>query len=293
MAENRAQELDATIDSHKQRLEILAIEHRQSSAERRDAAKAKAQVECLVRDAEEAGSACTSLPVHWVGADARELAEQGRDRLSQLEDDLAAVEVQISEKETELLEAVPAWEDKLAEEKDSKQRLEAVQTTLGTLYAKQGRISQFKTQKERDTHLRAEIASRTTFIATREKRESEVKRELTSAKKELEDSVQKFAQLREELDGRKATMAKLSEELAELKGKQATVIENRKYVACSSSTSETPLTFLRCAEACGRRTVGNSNQRRTLATSSRRRSRQSRQRWTGFVLPSSPGCSES
>lgn len=168
------------------------------------------------------------LPARRVKADDSEFAEQGQDRLSQLENDLEAVEAQISEKETELMEAVPAWEDKLAEEKEAKQRLEAVQTTLGTLYAKQGRVSQFKTQKERDTHLRAEIASRATFVVAREKRESEVKRELASAKKELDESVQRFSQLKGELDGRKATMVKLSEELAELKGKQATVIENRK-----------------------------------------------------------------
>lgn len=41
--------------SEKQALELLTIEHRQSSADRRDAVKAKAQVECIVQDAEEAG----------------------------------------------------------------------------------------------------------------------------------------------------------------------------------------------------------------------------------------------
>lgn len=55
-------ELDAAISSHKQRLELLALEHSQSSADRRDAVEAKAEAECIVRDVEEAGreSACLS-----------------------------------------------------------------------------------------------------------------------------------------------------------------------------------------------------------------------------------------
>lgn len=70
--EKEMSELDAAISSHKQRLELLALEHSQSSADRRDAVEAKAEVECIVRDAEEAGrkspsyslSPCSPLTFH-------------------------------------------------------------------------------------------------------------------------------------------------------------------------------------------------------------------------------------
>ena len=52
----REQDLEATLVAQKQRLEMLKIEHRETSGERREATKAKAEVECIVTDAEDAGS---------------------------------------------------------------------------------------------------------------------------------------------------------------------------------------------------------------------------------------------
>lgn len=50
------QELEETLDAHRQRLELLKIDHRETSSERRDATKLKSEVECIVQDAEDAGS---------------------------------------------------------------------------------------------------------------------------------------------------------------------------------------------------------------------------------------------
>lgn len=207
--EKEVSELDTNIATQKQRLEILRIDHRQSSADRRDATKAKAQIECVVRDAEDAG-------------------KQGKDRLVQLEKDLKKVETQISEKETELMEAVPAWEDKVAQEVKVKERLEVAETTLRTLYAKRGRVSQFKNQKDRDDHLRTTIAEQAKYISSHEATEAQVSRDLQLAKEALSELDGRVKELRGEMDGRKSTLAKLTAELSKLKDKEAEALEKRK-----------------------------------------------------------------
>lgn len=56
----RIQDLEADLVAQKQRVEMLKIEHRETSGDRREAIKAQAEVECIVTDAEEAGSESTS-----------------------------------------------------------------------------------------------------------------------------------------------------------------------------------------------------------------------------------------
>jgi structural maintenance of chromosome 3 (chondroitin sulfate proteoglycan 6) len=55
--EKEMNEIARKIEQHRERLEDLRGEHREGSGERREVVKARTQVECLVRDAEEAGSA--------------------------------------------------------------------------------------------------------------------------------------------------------------------------------------------------------------------------------------------
>ncbi|KAI5476815.1 chromosome segregation protein, SudA [Pseudohyphozyma bogoriensis] len=201
--------LDATLAAHRQRLEILSIEHRQTSGERREAVKAKAEVECFIRDAEEEG-------------------KRGFDRLGKLERELKKVEADINDKKTELMEAVPAWEDKVAEEKKAKERLEVVDTKLRTLVGKQGRTTQFKSQKERDAHLRKEIESRKGVIGVREKRAEEVKKDLGNAKGELENAEKRWEEGKAELDERKEVLRGLAEEWDKYKKEEVEKSEKRK-----------------------------------------------------------------
>lgn len=126
------------------------------------------------------------------------------------------------------MEVTPDLEDKLREEAVANERIEAAETTLRTLLAKQGRTTQFKNQKERDAHLRNEIATSSSIIATREKQESDNKRSLDAAKAELEEVTEKRREARKEIDGRKSLSLELSKEHAELKEQHNSLIEKRK-----------------------------------------------------------------
>lgn len=126
------------------------------------------------------------------------------------------------------MEAVPDWEDKVKEETDARQRLEAAETTLGTLHAKEGRKNQFKTQKERDAHLKSMIAKHAQSIKDREEGEQGLVKELESAKTDLEEVQNKAGEMRRELDGRKETLANLQAELNKLKEEHSVALEKRK-----------------------------------------------------------------
>lgn len=156
--------------------------------------------------------------------------EKGVDRLSKLEKDLGKIESTILEKEADLMSALPAWEDAVTSEKSARERLETINTTLRTLVAKRGRTTQFKNQKDRDNHLRAEISSREGLVNTREAREKEIERDLKSTKFELEEISKKSGELRRELDGRKEMMKELSEERDRLRTEELAKNEKRKSV---------------------------------------------------------------
>lgn len=154
--------------------------------------------------------------------------EKGKDKLNKFEKELKQLEITILEKETELMEVTPNYEDKLKEEVKKKENLESITTTLRTLYAKQGRTSQFKNQKDRDSHLKTSITSNTSLITTRQKAVDDGKKELNKAKKDLDEAVENVKALREENDGRKQSLLDISDELTKIKAEEGEASEKRK-----------------------------------------------------------------
>jgi structural maintenance of chromosome 3 (chondroitin sulfate proteoglycan 6) len=202
-------QLDQDLDNKKQELELLEIDHRQTSAERRDQVQAKAQVECLIRDAEDA-------------------TRRGQDRLTRLQEQLQQVEEEINDKEGELMEAAPAWEDKVAEQSALQSTLDQAETTLKSLYAKQGRQNQFNTKRERDEHLTEQIDELKQHIQRRREHATQLEEDISQARVEVDDLAERQTELRGELDGRKEDVKRLSSEVAELKERQHTAQEKRK-----------------------------------------------------------------
>ncbi|KDE07866.1 hypothetical protein MVLG_01960 [Microbotryum lychnidis-dioicae p1A1 Lamole] len=209
--EKAAAELEATLTATRQRLEILRIEHREASDERSDLTKSQAQVECIVRDAEDA-------------------THRGEERLHELEQELEQVEGSIHEAETELMEVTPQFEDLSRSEATTRQALETAQTTLGVLHAKEGRRNQFRTQAERDRHLKALVEGHGKAIQEREKGAQALEADLEKAKETLSAIQEGSAEVRKELDGRKEAIREMQTKLAQHKVAQAEAVEKRKDV---------------------------------------------------------------
>lgn len=228
---------DRNLATCRQRLEILSIDHRQASSDRREATKAKAQVECIVSDAEDAGST-SYFALNEAATDPLHPAEKGSVRVAEFAAELARVEALILEKEAELMEAAPAWEDRRDEESALREQLDAAETTLRTLAAKQGRTSQFKTQKDRDAHLRETLKSRKSLVESREKRLEDLKKDLAEAKKDLADAADRASEQRKAMVGRKEELVKLNDELVKIKEDESEKIEKRKLVVFYSPRSK-------------------------------------------------------
>lgn len=206
-AEVRA--LADALDAKRQQLELLEIDHRQASADRREHVQAQAQVECLIRDAEDA-------------------ARRGEDRVARLRGQLDRVEQEIGGKEAELAEAGPEWEERVGEEGEVKGRLAEAETAVRSLYAKQGRQAQFATRRERDEHLTEQVTELRSHIGRRREHAGLVEEEIGQARTEVDELGERQAELRGELDGRREDLKRLAGEVGELKESQDAAQEKRK-----------------------------------------------------------------
>jgi len=133
------------------------------------------------------------------------------------------------------MEAAPAWEDKVAEQSALQESLDQAETTLKTLYAKQGRQNQFNSKRERDEHLTEQIDELKQHIQRRRDHASSVEEDLSQAKVEVDDLSERQNELRGELDGRKEDVKRLTAEVAALKDSQLDAQEKRKSVFSSAS----------------------------------------------------------
>jgi len=121
-----------------QQMHAARLEKKQLEEDRREKAKARAQVELEVKDLTD-------------GQTAAQRTKAVHDR------DLEHVRTQIREIDNELGHILPQFNAERNKEQQVKARLDEAETNQQRLYAKQGRNARFKTKKDRDDWLRAQI----------------------------------------------------------------------------------------------------------------------------------------
>ncbi|KAM0788840.1 hypothetical protein ACM66B_002925 [Microbotryomycetes sp. NB124-2] len=230
----------------RQKLDLLKIDHANVSEDRRETTRQKAEVECLINDAEDAGN-------------------KDKHRKSQLEKDLRRLDTEITKKEATLMEVTPAWEDKGEELRKTRQELETAETRLGVLYAKQGRRDQFKTQKERDQHLKRVIAEHAETIKDRRDAESTLQQTLKDAQSELDEVQAQVGKMRGELDGRKGAYEEAQTEQARLLEQEREKVEKRKSLWKESSKLDSQFSHASSALKDAERAISSTMDRDTAA----------------------------
>lgn len=196
-------------------LAALKSEHADLVDERGALTRARTQVDCLVRDAEEASRSTEA-------------------RRNDVESELERVEAAIEKKEAKLRdEAQPAFQAKKDEQEQAQAELDQLQVTLNGLYARQGRRGQFRTRSERDDHLQKLIDQSDEVLKTRRAREEALVREHEETEKERKEAEAKRAQLRTELDSQKEKARQYVDELKRLQNENGDRAEHRKYVLSS------------------------------------------------------------
>jgi structural maintenance of chromosome 3 (chondroitin sulfate proteoglycan 6) len=193
----------------RQRLSLLQVDKSQADSDRRGTVKSKVEIECLINDLEDSTSRASS-------------------RKSQLKKMLEQVREAITNKETELAEVSPLWNDATRREQSEREQLEEKKARVDVLYGKQGRASHFKTKKERDDYLNSEIHNIQSLLQTREENIKSLQRDIEAGKASVDDVVTKTIQGRKTLEEKRGISVKLAQELQDLVRERDALQEQRK-----------------------------------------------------------------
>ena len=189
------------IQALKQEMHAAKLEKKQFEDDRREKAKARAQVELDVKN-------LTS------GQAAANKAKASRDK------DLQNIKAQIVEADKELKKVKPKYESDLAKEQAVKTQVDTAEATQQRLYSKQGRNARFKTKKDRDDWLQAQIdetfealsrfkatkMQTTEGIADDTKAISELEKDIGTLQQTLDEGPQSFEKDIEKATGEKENL---------------------------------------------------------------------------------------
>lgn len=123
---------------------------------------------------------------------------------------------------------LPQWEQQKNLEMSEKRKLDEASTKLSTLFAKQGRVSKFRTKAERDNYLRNEIASMSNYQAGQAAALESTQVNTEAARRSVVELQQQIEKLHEKIEEGRKKGKGLSEEISTLKEKQMENMEKRK-----------------------------------------------------------------
>lgn len=210
-----ANALSQTIESRIAELEEeignLQLEREQLEIEKTDAVKARTQINLTIRDLEES-------------------KKRTRGQQTELQQDLDAINETIESTQEQLEKLEPDYAKAVAEEAAAKASLDESEAKQSALFAKQGRSAQFRTQAERDTYLRKDIAKNKAYLQGREQASQRAKRDLQDAKDTLAQSTTELAESQQKLESLKTQHTDIMAQLDEVNHRYHEKDEQRKEI---------------------------------------------------------------
>lgn len=191
---------------------MIQLEREELEKEQRESRKAETQIQLLIKDLEDS-------------------LDRNKTLKEDLVHDLEELERDIETKETQLNDDIlPKYQDLLTREGEAKRSLEISETKQRTLFDKQGRSKQFRTQKERDAHLRAQIATSTTYLQNREDALVTTNVDIEHVQTMIQGNRTRQAEVNDQSEKRKEDVLKLSRALEDLTSKRDERNEERKQL---------------------------------------------------------------
>jgi structural maintenance of chromosome 3 (chondroitin sulfate proteoglycan 6) len=203
------QDLEKKIKETKHAMSMLSLTRHGAQSELTDLVRSRTELGCIVTDLQTAAS-------RTGGA---------RDALQA---DLLEVEEEIAEKETELADLLPRWDNAKLAEAEERRATEEARAKVDSLYAKRGRMEKFRNRQERDAWLRTEIASLESFRSMQGSAAEEVKAALEQAKGECTGVEQMVDAARRKAEDGRQRAREIAEEIAALREEIAEKSERRK-----------------------------------------------------------------
>ena len=201
--------INQQLDNLRRQMEAARLEKKQFEDERREKAKANAQVELDVRNMSSGQAA----------------AQQAR---AQRENELQQLRTRIEQNETDLNEVLPQYNAEKEKEDSIKARLDEAETSQHRLFAKQGRNARFRTKRERDEWLQAQIdetfEALSRFRATR----MQTSEGIVEDRQAIEQLEKEIADLQAQISGQGGSMADIDQEIQTAQERREKLIDDRK-----------------------------------------------------------------
>lgn len=208
--ENDIAQIEAEITEQKQQMELLKLEKSQLEDDRRDASRALAQAELQGKSLAE-------------GQAAAQQAKSGR------EADSKRLKSAIKEREEELEQLSPEFNQVKENEQQAKGKLDEAELTRQRLYAKQGRISRFKNKAERDKWLQREISETYTSSSQVKAVRMQTTEEIKGLETEIATLEPEVEKLKNQLDGRGDAAHSIDQDVHAAKDERDKLMDQRKY----------------------------------------------------------------
>ena len=207
--ERELEKLDAELSELKQHMDLLKLDKSQLDDERKELSRKKAQVELEVQSYAEGRSAAQHSKKQRAG-------------------ELKSVKSLISEREKQLAQLKPRFDNKLQEESVAKSQLDEVEATRQRLYAKQGRGERFKTRKQRDDWLQEEVNNNYSQLAKVKAVRVQTTEDLAALETAIATIETEVNSLREQLEGRGKATDEIQGQIEGAKAERAKQMDERK-----------------------------------------------------------------
>ncbi|KAL0569682.1 Structural maintenance of chromosomes protein 3 [Marasmius crinis-equi] len=207
--EKEIQDLEKQISETRHSLEALNITKQDTRSELTDMIRTRTALECIVNDLRNAGARAGS-------------------RREELDNELETITQTIATREATLDALLPQWESVRSEESTEKRKLDDVSARLSALFAKQGRVTKFRTKAERDTFLKQEIRSMQSHMGSQKKALEMTRQELDSARTSNVEIEKQIAAVQGKIEDGRKKIAELSLESGRLREKHTELVEERK-----------------------------------------------------------------
>lgn len=206
-----AQTLESEISALEEKRDLLILTKQQDEVEKRESVKARTLVELKIRDLEET-------------------SERNAGQRQELQTSIEDLEGEISKKEAELAAVQPRFEQAQQKEADAQRLLEQAEAKQKSLFDKQARVSQYRTQKERDAFLMQQIRDSKAHLQAREKNLEDIDRNINNASSTIDQNKKKQDDVKRRHEEGKASIVEQQKQLDRLSADLAAKQEKRKEI---------------------------------------------------------------
>ena len=193
----------------KQQMEFLKLDKKQLEDERRESAKAKAQVELQVKTL----------------TDGQTAAQQAKSRNNA---ELQRVRGEIKQRQSELNQILPQYNTQKQQETDVKTKLDEAETTRQRLYQKQGRNARFRSKKERDDWLQDQINDTYGQLSTVKAVRMQTAEDIKQLEKDIKTLEPEIENLQDQINGRGNAVSGIDQQIQAAKEERDNLLDQRK-----------------------------------------------------------------